>query len=397
MAWYNDNDPYCAEWLRNLAAAGYLPAGTVDQRSIVDIEPDDLVGYRQCHFFAGIGGWPYALTLAGWPDDREVWTGSCPCQPFSAAGRQGGIADERHLWPQWFRLIRECRPDTIFGEQVEGAVGFGWIDRVFADLEAEGYACGTAVLGAHSVGAPHIRRRLFWVAVSRGHRFQTSVRQSPMAKAPRQQGASAQRSGGLGWAGAVWARCLDGKARLVEPAHEQMADGISRCLGRLRPGQQQEVIDAACRSGLGREVLSALRQGHDAAAVWQSLGGCVGFPKATILFAALCQHSRELGNLIDCASSRLASECESGLRGLRTNGSPARSPSRWQLPQQCAVEFADAVHSLPFNWSSLAEFTGSPLASGVPARVGRLRAYGNAIVPQAAAEFIAAIMANRLE
>lgn len=167
-AYYNDSDPFCAQWLRNLIAAGAIPAGCVDERSIADVEPSDLAGYRHVHFFAGIGGWAYALQLAGWDRDRPVWTGSCPCQPFSSAGRQGGALDERHLWPRWLRLIRECRPHTILGEQVEGAVGFGWVDRVFADLEAEGYACGAAVLGAHSVGAPHIRQRLFWVAQSSG-------------------------------------------------------------------------------------------------------------------------------------------------------------------------------------------------------------------------------------
>jgi hypothetical protein len=109
-AYYNEIDPYAAQWLRNLVAAGHIAPGDVDERSIVDVQPDDLRGYTQCHFFAGIGGWSYALRLAGWPDDRPAWTGSCPCQPFSAAGKQRGSEDERHLWPAFFRLISECRP-----------------------------------------------------------------------------------------------------------------------------------------------------------------------------------------------------------------------------------------------------------------------------------------------
>ena len=59
------------------------------------------------------------LEWAGW--EGPVWTGSCPCQPFSSAGLRAGSDDPRHLWPAWFRLIRECRPDTVFGEQVPGA------------------------------------------------------------------------------------------------------------------------------------------------------------------------------------------------------------------------------------------------------------------------------------
>lgn len=163
-AYYNEIDPHAAQWLRNLIAAGHIAPGDVDERSIVEVQPDDLRGYQQCHFFAGIGGWSYALRLAGISDDRPVWTGSCPCQPFSTAGKQRGCEDERHLWPTFFRLIRECRPASIFGEQVAGVNGLAWIDHVFADLEDEDYAVGAADLPACGAGAPHRRQRLFWVA-----------------------------------------------------------------------------------------------------------------------------------------------------------------------------------------------------------------------------------------
>lgn len=162
MNYYNEFDPNAAAWLRELIAEGLVPKGDVDDRSITDVKPDDLRGYKQCHFFAGIGGWSYALQLAGWDADRPVWTGSCPCQAFSVAGKQEGFADERDLWPVFFNLIRECHPEYVFGEQVENAIRHGWLDRVYADLEGEGYSCGAVVLGAHSVGAPHQRQRLYW-------------------------------------------------------------------------------------------------------------------------------------------------------------------------------------------------------------------------------------------
>ncbi len=163
-AYYNENDPAMAAWLAELMARGLIAKGHIDTRSITEVQPSDLNGFTQCHFFAGIGGWSAALRLAGWADDRPVWTGSCPCQPFSAAGKGKGAADERHLWPVFRDLIRECRPQHVFGEQVANAVGHGWLDGVSADLEAEGYAVGAVVLGAHSVGAPHIRQRLYWMA-----------------------------------------------------------------------------------------------------------------------------------------------------------------------------------------------------------------------------------------
>ena len=177
--YYNENDSKCCEWLRCLMHEGLITTGDIDGRSIKDVRADDLLGYKRAHFFGGIGGWDLALQLAGWPTSREVWTGSCPCQPFSAAGKGKGTADERHLWPEWFRLIKECRPAVIFGEQVAssavvGKAGKGhvefttkeltWIDAVFDDLEGASYTCAAFDLPAAGVNAPHIRQRLFWVA-----------------------------------------------------------------------------------------------------------------------------------------------------------------------------------------------------------------------------------------
>lgn len=168
--YYNENDAQKAAWLRELIKANVIAPGEVDERSITEVSPDDLRGFRQCHFFAGIGVWSYALRLAGWADDRPVWTGSCPCPSFSCAGKGQGFDDPRHLWPAWFGLIRECKPATVFGEQADDAIGYGWLDLVQSDLEGEAYAVGKTVLGACSVGAPHIRQRLYLVAESASRR-----------------------------------------------------------------------------------------------------------------------------------------------------------------------------------------------------------------------------------
>src|SRR5215831_8914110 len=165
MTWFNDNEPYVAAWLRTL-----YPEAVIDERSILDVRAADLVGHSRCHFFAGIGGWQYALELAGWPEDEPVWTASLPCQPFSAAGRADGVLDERHLWPAFYRLIAQCRPHRLVGEQVASKAGRGWLAGIRHDLENLGYAVGAVALPACSVGAPHIRERLFWVAESESRR-----------------------------------------------------------------------------------------------------------------------------------------------------------------------------------------------------------------------------------
>lgn len=163
-AYYNEFDPYAAQWLRNLIAEDRIAPGDVDERSIADVRPADLAGYAQCHFFAGIGGWSYAARLAGWPDYRPLWTGSCPCQPFSAAGKNKGTLDERHLWPIFFKLIEARRPPVVMGEQVASAIKHGWLDGAFDDLEGINYSCGAAVIPASSTNAPHRRDRLWFIA-----------------------------------------------------------------------------------------------------------------------------------------------------------------------------------------------------------------------------------------
>ena len=163
-AYYNEIDHYAAQWLRNLIKAGHISDGEVDTRSIVDVRAVDLRGFNQCHFFAGVGGWSHALRLAGWSDSRPIWTGSCPCQPFSVAGKGEAQKDERHLWPHFHRLINAIKPPIVMGEQVAGTAGREWFDGVSDDLEADSYTIGAVDIPAVAIGAKHLRSRLYWIA-----------------------------------------------------------------------------------------------------------------------------------------------------------------------------------------------------------------------------------------
>ena len=223
---YADNDPYCAAWLRALAAEDNIPDGDILCADIQEMHGNDLKKYDQVHLFAGIGGWPYALRLAGWPDDRPVWTGSCPCQPFSGAGKRRGRADERHLWPDFSRLIAKCRPPTIFGEQVAGPLGREWLAGVRADLEHLGYAVGAADLPAACVGAPHIRQRLFWVANATSKRFGKTGKIGSGPEEWTPDGSPISDSDTL--------YCPDGKMRRIESGAFPLAYGVSNRVGRLR-------------------------------------------------------------------------------------------------------------------------------------------------------------------
>lgn len=261
MNYYNEIDPYAVQWLRNLIDAGHIAPGWVDTRSIEDVEPNDLHGFTQCHFFAGIAGWALAAKLAGWPDDRQLWTGSCPCQPFSAAGNQLGQADSRHLWPHFHRLIRARRPDVVMGEQVAAAVGKDWLDGVFSDLESDDYACGATIVPACAVDAPHQRDRLWFVAhddkqCAREERLQRSGELSrtgsdtqdharPMVNAPSfgwGEGwtESELRSRGLSASvadvsGRQFIECADGKwRRLPPPGVRWLGTRLPSRVARLR-------------------------------------------------------------------------------------------------------------------------------------------------------------------
>ncbi len=323
-AFYNEIDPQAAQTLRNLIDAGHIAPGVVDERSIEDVRPDELMGYEQCHFFAGVGVWSYALRRAGVPDHARVWTGSCPCQPFSTAGEGAGFADERHLWPAFFHLIEQCGPGLVLGEQVASVDADPWIDLVCADLERLGYAVGASAFPAAGVGAPHLRDRLYWVAHTPGTQLEgIGPGRNPR---PGRQGTAVERGGQDGW----------------------VANAAGRGFGEF---------GSALVAG---DVRHADGGGHASGGVGDS--ECIG-PQGSSY----------------AASGARVGEARTQPAGAGSDGRPGPVNGHWRA--------ADWLFCRDGFWRPVEPGT-FPLAYGAAERLGRLRGYGNAIVAPAATAFI---------
>jgi len=343
-AYYNEVDPFAAAWLRELITAGLIAPGDVDDRDIRDVTPNDIAAYDQCHFFAGIGTWSYALRQAGWPDDQPVWTGSCPCQPFSSAGTRDGFDDERHLWPSWFWLIKQSGPGVILGEQVASHDGLAWLDLVQADLENEGYFVGVLDLCAAGFGAPHLRQRLYFVAdISSSYTLADAKGESVnriIGECQGQRGTPKQKRGEPGRGSAIGS---------MADAEEQR--------GREQP-----------RSSCGKDC----KIGCEVNNGWAS--------PQTDQLAGNGQNS----------SRTLANAKHDGGRpdepGRQTEGRVAHG---WPGPVNGYWRDADWLLCRDGKYRAVEPGT-FPLAHGATARVGRLRGYGNAIVAPLATEFIRA-------
>ena len=309
MNYYNEIDPFAATWIQAMIYEKQIPPGEVDTRSIEDVTPNELKSYTQCHFFAGIAGWSYALKLAGVPETTKLWTGSCPCQPFSAAGKGAGFADERHLWPAWFWLIKQCQPELVFGEQVAGKAGETWLDVVQTDLEGEGYTCGAAVTAACGFGAPHQRKRLYWL----GELGNTKS---------RRRGETISKNG---------------LSSLAHPDNKR----------------------------LNREQLLLRKEQN--------------------------KNTETTGSSETCGMGNASSQGLEGSELTRESTDPQLQTIKRAGPTGGYWEDCDWLPCRDGK-SRCVEPGTFPLAHGVPARVGRLRGYGNAIVPQVAAAFIHAYL-----
>ena len=388
MNYYNEWDKDAATWLREIIKAGLVPHGDVDERSITEVKAHELTDYNQCHFFAGIGGWPLAFQLAGVDPDENADSGSCPCQPFSGTGKQMGFADPRHLWPAFRRIETRRQPATIYGEQVASALGREWLARVFSDLEIMGYAGAGADLCSAGLGSPNIRQRLYWAGDALCERSFSAAQRGANC---REEGRGT-RNGLFAGSGAT--------EQLANPAGERLGEardsgsretewtgggcavgGVAQSDGRERDGEPD---------GQGRlcDGSPAGRQQSDSEPESYSESHGLGY----------ADHARREGRLIRWHGEYERAAGETSVAG------PATLGGFWGV--------ADLIYCRDEKWRRI-EPGSFPLADGIPSRVGplltelrklgrssialaranrniRLKGYGNAINPWVAARFIVA-------
>lgn len=379
---YNEFDPKAAAWLRWLVKEKLIPDGDVDERSICDLQPQDVAGYTHVHFFAGIGGWAYASLLAGWPADRPLWTGSCPCQPFSVAGQGRGTDDPRHLWPHFFRLIRACRPPVVVGEQVAGKAGYGWFDGVGADLAGERYACRAVDIPAAAVDSPQIRQRLYWIAVADCDGPRSTTHRGDVAEVSRLQ--EAQRE-------PEHRAALFGRGNAARGVAGPVAGASSSGSGR---GSQQPAGDINDRAAAGRlEGPSGASGGHEGGDQVDAEGERRGGTEPVIRGG---RHAAAGSDV--CVVDLVDAERE----GLEGHAGHVDDRAGWPQPDRPVAPTderngtfwsdADRIQCHDGKARRVAD-AGSPLlAHGIPGRVVAWRGFGNAIVPQEAAEVLSALM-----
>ena len=397
-AYYNEFEPYAAQWLRNLIAKGLIADGYVDERDIRDVEPDDLRDFGQCHFFAGIGGWSLALRRAGVDDGEPVWTGSCPCQPFSAAGKGLGFDDERHLWPTFHWLIAQRRPHLVFGEQVSSPDGRRWLDLVQTDMEGLGYACGALVAPAAGVGAPHARHRTYWCAVANtasglaGHR--DLQRSGQLGLQPQGRSAGEGSGGADGLADADGRQCDGFAGRQGRERDGQAAGWVEGHGGAERGGETGAMDDSvsfgrnARRLGDHRGDVGVVVDADEQAGVALGDASREGLERRSV------PERERVDELSARAPSDLGDELEYAESDGRNEG---RQGAGTQLRQSGGG--GDGTFWTECDWLyhrdgfyRPVEPGTFPLVDGAAARVGKLRAYGNAIVAPKAEAFIRAAL-----
>ena len=308
------------------------------------------------------------------PDPNpDVIVGGFPCQPFSHAGKQRAQDDPRHLWPEMFRLIRECRPTWVIGENVAGIIKLG-LDEVLSDLESEGYATRTFNIPACAVGAPHIRQRLWIIA---------------HADSPGEPDGDT-RQGQLGFGVADTEREGDGRGRLSGSRKDKSENG-------QRPSNQfvrcSKVVADANSDDRGRERCTKPQAGTTR--VEHGGSGSRQLERGIDADVADANRSGQSASAGRGQDNRNEARDDFGRRGedladTDETGCEQQRRSKSAQEEQPSLEHGGALSDAasgdrPEVWWKVEPPVGR-VVDGLPNRVPQLRALGNSIIPQIAQE-----------
>ena len=261
----------------------------------------------------------------------DIITGGYPCQPFSVAGRQKGVEDPRHLWPEYFRIIKESRPAWVIGENVSGHLKLG-LDSVLKDLESEGYSARTFSISASSIGANHQRERIWIVAHSECNEHQHTLKK------------------------------VNGKEKEVPRKHWKENGSARKSVGAdpIRETDNTDVADTVEGDAQARrERQREIRQGHQE----EGFSGDASSSSETL------PNSKKLRN-----GGRNSQECGTEQRELQQK--EQKRSSLWSETERRSSLFRENE-----NWWSVEPDVGR-VAHGVPSRVDRLKSLGNSLIPQ---------------
>ncbi len=378
----------------------------------------EATGYYETILFSEIDPFCQKILKKHWPNvpiipdvrdingkeiETDVLVGGFPCQPFSVAGKRKGKEDERHLWPEMFRIIKEARPSIVIGENVPGIINVQMaLGQCVSDLEGEGYKVQPVVLPACGVNAPHRRYRVFIIAMvdtdnlrfpqHSGEEKEKQVRRTEtpivsggsfMANSRRsewwQQPSGNTESVGRGaYEKTQWSThsdSLGGSSEGAEVVADSTASGSQASPEECgNTSQEQETVAASSRSGSGgtENVADSISRDVETGRERQR-EICKGHQGEGTSDNVACGSEVE-------KSKNVADTCGTGLSSASSSRNDGESgeESRNEFPAGCgsALDWGD----ISGNWT--VEPNVGRVAHGVPDRIHRIKALGNAVVPQ---------------
>ena len=345
-------------------------------------------------------------------ESPDIITGGFPCQPFSVAGKQKGTNDDRHLWPEMFRIIKAFKPRFVIGENVPGIVNIqdGVVfETVCTDLESQGYEVQPFNIPAAAVGAPHQRKRIWIIAtladsVSNDERREISRSDEEKGRVQKEHrskdsasgifsGTSEIRKGNNGYeAMENSGRTLQQGSSIREKNEDEVGKENANQHQRSSSSSESNVANTNTRLSDGqKKELQSRRQASISSREGENVANAKSISSDGREIGQHSEESREKGKIgievggVSSDRQKLANTDSERLEGL------GQSRSQFNETSSSTSSSEERQGQVGQGWWEFEPNVGR-VAHGVPGRVHRLKALGNSIVPQIAEEIGRAII-----